>query len=120
LCAWPAVVGPNLFSTTAVYLAAKLNKPILLEDPPGSGKTEFAYAVAKATDSKIERLQCFEGINEEKAIGNSTNHCKDLRWTCVLVQLKQSRKQLRTSYIVRSCLPPERENVSPQSTNEAK
>jgi hypothetical protein len=55
--------------TTTVFLAAELHKPLLLEGPAGSGKTELAYAVAEAADTSVERLQCYEGINEEKAIG---------------------------------------------------
>ena len=52
-----------------VYLAGKLNKPVLLEGPAGSGKTQLAYAVAEAAETSVERLQCYEGIDDEKAIG---------------------------------------------------
>ncbi len=52
-----------------VYLAARLRKPLLVEGPPGCGKTELAYAVAAARGTTVERLQCYEGITEEKAIG---------------------------------------------------
>jgi len=52
-----------------VFLAAKLQKPLLIEGPPGCGKTELAYAVAAAAGTPVERLQCYEGITEEKAIG---------------------------------------------------
>jgi len=56
-------------ATMTVYLAARLHKPLLLEGPAGSGKTQLAYAVADAGNTTVERLQCYEGINEEKAIG---------------------------------------------------
>src|SRR5215470_17655250 len=52
-----------------VFLAATLRKPVLIEGPPGSGKTELARVAAIAANTQIERLQCYEGINEEKAIG---------------------------------------------------
>jgi MoxR-like ATPase len=52
-----------------VYLAAKMQKPLLVEGPPGCGKTELAYAVAAAAGTTVERLQCYKGITEEKAIG---------------------------------------------------
>jgi MoxR-like ATPase len=56
-------------TVTTVYLGSKLHKPLLLEGPAGSGKTQLAYAVAAAANTTVERLQCYEGINEEKAIG---------------------------------------------------
>ena len=59
----------DLVASTTVYLAARLQKPLLLEGPAGSGKTQLAYAVAQAADTGVERLQCYQGINEEKAIG---------------------------------------------------
>ena len=52
-----------------VYLAAKMQKPLLVEGPTGCGKTELAYAIAAAANTTVERLQCYEGITEEQAIG---------------------------------------------------
>ena len=48
-----------------VYLAARMQKPLLVEGPPGCGKTELAYAVARAAGTVVERLQCYEGITYE-------------------------------------------------------
>ena len=55
--------------TRIVFLAAKLQKPLLLEGPAGSGKTQLAVSVAQAAGTHIERLQCYRGVTEEKAIG---------------------------------------------------
>jgi len=52
-----------------VFLASKLRKPLLLEGPAGSGKTQLALSVAAAAGTHVERLQCYRGVTEEKAIG---------------------------------------------------
>jgi MoxR-like ATPase len=52
-----------------IYVAMKLGRPLLIEGPPGSGKTALACAVAKAAGAPLERLQCYAGIDEERAIG---------------------------------------------------
>lgn len=67
LCDAQYVVDP--VTLEVVYLAARMHKPLLIEGPPGCGKTELAYAVATAANTVVERLQCYEGISEEKAIG---------------------------------------------------
>jgi DNA polymerase III delta prime subunit len=74
-------------ATTTVYLSAKLHKPLLLEGPAGSGKTQLAYAVAEAANTTVERLQCYEGINEEKAIGKFD---ESLQRLCVELRAKSN------------------------------
>jgi MoxR-like ATPase len=61
------IIDPVTLSV--VYLAARMQKPLLVEGPPGCGKTELAYAVAEAASAEVERLQCYVGITEDKAIG---------------------------------------------------
>jgi MoxR-like ATPase len=53
---------------TVVYLAERLGKPILVEGPAGVGKTELAKAVAAARGADLVRLQCYEGLDEAKAL----------------------------------------------------
>lgn len=57
--------GPT---ATTTYLAGALEKPLLLEGPAGVGKTELAKAVARATGAELVRLQCYEGLDEARAL----------------------------------------------------
>ncbi|MFI6323700.1 AAA family ATPase [Nonomuraea sp. NPDC050556] len=53
---------------TSVFLAAALEKPLLTEGPAGVGKTQLAKAIAQATGANLIRLQCYEGLDEARAL----------------------------------------------------
>ncbi|EOM76425.1 MoxR family ATPase [Rhodococcus rhodnii] len=64
-------------TATAVFLADRLGKPLLIEGPAGVGKTELARAVAQTTDAELVRLQCYEGVDEARAL-YEWNHAKQI------------------------------------------
>jgi MoxR-like ATPase len=68
---------------TVVYLATKLSKPVLVEGPAGVGKTELAKVVAHALDLRLIRLQCYEGLDESKAL-YEWEYAKQLLYTQML------------------------------------
>lgn len=68
---------------TAVYLAIKMQKPILVEGPAGVGKTELARMISKYLKLKLIRLQCYEGLDETKAI-YEWEYAKQLLYTQML------------------------------------
>ncbi|HBZ69116.1 MAG TPA: ATPase [Deltaproteobacteria bacterium] len=75
------VCGKNI--ATVVFLAERLEKPVLVEGPAGVGKTELAKAVAAATGRDLIRLQCYEGLDEAKAL-YEWEYSKQLLYTQIL------------------------------------
>src|SRR6202789_3819138 len=68
---------------TAVYLAERIEKPILVEGPAGVGKTELAKALAAWRGLKMIRMQCYEGLDEAKAL-YEWKYAKQLLYTQIL------------------------------------
>ncbi len=60
---------PDKSTVTTIFLAFKLKKPVLVEGPPGVGKTELSKAVSRAFDMDFFRVQCYEGITFEQIVG---------------------------------------------------
>jgi len=75
------ICGKNI--ATVVYLATQLEKPVLVEGPAGVGKTELAKVVAAATGRELIRLQCYEGLDEAKAL-YEWEYSKQLLYTQIL------------------------------------
>ena len=68
---------------TVVFLAQQLEKPILVEGPAGVGKTELAKVIANALGQQLIRLQCYEGLDEAKAL-YEWEYSKQLLYTQIL------------------------------------
>ena len=90
--------------STIVYLALKMKRPVLVEGPAGVGKTELAKSIAHALDKELIQLQCYEGIDESKAI-YEWEYAKQLLYTQIMkekisdvlgttLDLKESIKKL--------------------------
>ena len=68
---------------TVVYLASKMGKPILVEGPAGVGKTELAKVISRCLGNELIRLQCYEGLDEAKAL-YEWEYGKQLLYTQIL------------------------------------
>ncbi|WP_235534961.1 AAA family ATPase [Nocardioides sp. Soil777] len=59
---------PSTAISSTIYLASQLGKPVLVEGPAGTGKTELAKALSRTTGARLIRMQCYEGLDESKVL----------------------------------------------------
>ena len=78
---------------SVVFLADRLGKPVLVEGPAGTGKTQLAKSIAELTGSKLIRLQCYEGLDESKAL-YEWNYKKQL----LRIQAERNAKEADSSW----------------------
>ena len=92
---------------TAVYLAQQIEKPILVEGPAGVGKTELAKAIAAWRGQKLIRLQCYEGLDEAKAL-YEWKYAKQLLYTQILKdklgEVLGALELLKFAYVMRGVM----------------
>ena len=67
---------PSRETATSAFLMDRLEKPVLIEGPAGVGKTEFAKALAQSLGRELIRLQCYEGLDEAKALYEWSGECR--------------------------------------------
>ena len=101
------------------YLAQKLGKPVLVEGPAGVGKTELAKAISRASGRELIRLQCYEGLDEAKALYEWNYRKQLLRIQAETKQEAEAaagRRRAATSSARSSCSPARCWRRSPRPT----
>jgi len=85
-------------TATAVFLMVHLQRPLLVEGPPGVGKTELAKVLAQSTEAQLIRLQCYEGLDEAKAL-------YEWEYSKQLLYVQMLKEQLGTLLATTTSLP---------------